>query len=56
MGTSNLAAAALGHLGGLRGGPARAAALTPDQLSDQASRASLARWQKYKKSDPAETK
>ena len=37
-------AAALGRLGGLKGGPARAAALTPDQRCDIARRAARKRW------------
>ena len=37
-------AAALGRLGGLKGGPARAAALTPDQRRDIARRAARKRW------------
>lgn len=37
-------AAALGRLGGLKGGPARAAALTPEQRRDIARRAARKRW------------
>ena len=37
-------AAALGRLGGLKGGPARAAALTPDRRRDIARRAARKRW------------
>lgn len=40
----NLHAAALGRLGGLRGGPARAAALSPKRRRDIARAAALARW------------
>jgi len=40
----NPAAVALGRLGGLRGGKARAAKLTPAQRSDIAKRAALKRW------------
>ena len=44
MRNKNLHAVALGRLGGLRGGPARAASLDPVQRSDIARRASRARW------------
>jgi hypothetical protein len=37
-------AVALGRLGGLRGGPARAAALTPRRRREIARAAALARW------------
>ena len=37
-------AAALGRLGGLRGGPARAAVLTPEQRQAIARRAARKRW------------
>ena len=40
----NLAAVALGRLGGLKGGPARAAKLTPEQRREIAQRAARARW------------
>jgi hypothetical protein len=46
-------AAALGRLGGLKGGHARAQALTPTQRRRIASRAARARWQKKK--DPTKT-
>ena len=39
-------AAALGRLGGLRGGPARAAALTARRRREIARAAALARWRK----------
>jgi hypothetical protein len=39
-------AAALGRLGGLRGGPARAAALTPRRRREIARAAARARWHK----------
>jgi hypothetical protein len=39
-------AAALGRLGGQRGGPARAAALSPRRRRDIARAAALARWRK----------
>ncbi len=38
------AAVALGRKGGLKGGAARAAKLTPEQRSEIAKRAALARW------------
>jgi hypothetical protein len=40
----NVHAAALGRLGGLKGGPARAAKLTARQRRDIARRAARARW------------
>ena len=40
----NPAAVALGHLGGLKGGPARAAKLTADQLSEIGKKGAAARW------------
>jgi hypothetical protein len=39
-------AAALGRLGGQRGGPARAAALSPRRRREIARAAALARWRK----------
>lgn len=42
----NAAAVELGRLGGLKGGAARAAALTPEQRSEIAKRAAQARWKK----------
>jgi hypothetical protein len=46
----NPAAVALGRLGGLKGGPALAAKMTPGQRIVSARRAALARWSKsYKK-------
>jgi hypothetical protein len=42
-------AAALGRLGGLKGGPARAATLTPKQRRSIAFKAAQARWNKEKK-------
>jgi hypothetical protein len=41
---ANPHAAALGRLGGLKGGAARAAKLTPEQRREIARRAALARW------------
>ena len=40
------AAAALGRLGGLKGGPARAKKLSPKKRSDIAKKAAAARWGK----------
>jgi hypothetical protein len=47
----NPAAVALGRLGGKSGGPARAAALTPERRSEIARRAASARWKDHHK-DP----
>jgi hypothetical protein len=43
-GPKNLHAAALGRLGGLKGGPARAARLTARERRESARKAALARW------------
>ena len=40
----NPAAVALGRRGGLKGGKARAAKLTPEQRSEIAQKAAMARW------------
>jgi hypothetical protein len=40
------AAVALGRKGGLKGGKARAAKMTPEQRSEAAKRAAAARWKK----------
>ena len=40
----NVHAVALGHLGGEKGGPARAKKLTPKQREDIARKAAIARW------------
>ncbi len=40
----NLAAVALGTLGGRKGGPARAAALTPERRREIAQKGARARW------------
>ena len=40
----NPAAVALGKLGGAKGGPARAAALTPEKRAEIAAKAAKARW------------
>jgi hypothetical protein len=45
----NPAAVALGRLGGLKGGPALAAKLTPAQRKASARKAALARWSKKSK-------
>ncbi len=45
----NPAAVALGRLGGLKGGLARAKALTKKQRVEIATKASAARWKKKKK-------
>jgi hypothetical protein len=45
----NPAAVALGRLGGLKGGPALAAKMTPVQRKAAARKAALARWSKKKK-------
>ena len=42
------AAQALGRLGGLKGGKARAASLTPEQRKATAKKAAEARWRKKK--------
>ena len=42
----NPAAVALGRLGGLKGGKARAAKLTPEQRREIAKKAAAARWNK----------
>jgi len=42
--TKNPAAVALGRLGGLKGGKARAEKLTPEQRKEIAKRAAQARW------------
>lgn len=39
----------LGRRGGLKGGPARAKKMTPEERSESARRAALARWKKAKK-------
>jgi hypothetical protein len=50
-GAKNPHAAALGRLGGLKGGRARAQALTPSQRRRIASRAAQARWDKKRRDD-----
>ena len=46
----NPAAVALGRKGGKRGGPARAARLTPEQRSESARKAVQTRWARAKES------
>jgi len=41
-------AVALGRKGGLKGGPARAAKMTPEERSESARNAVLARWKKVR--------
>src|SRR5438128_9191651 len=48
----NPAAVALGRKGGEKGGPARAAKLTPEQRSESARKAVQARWSKAKRATP----
>jgi hypothetical protein len=45
----NPAAVELGRLGGLKGGPARARKLTPEQRAQIARKAALARWAKRRR-------
>jgi hypothetical protein len=49
----NPAAVALGREGGKKGGPARAAKLTPQQRSESARKAVQARWSKASEAAPA---
>jgi len=44
-------AVALGKIGGSKGGKVRAARLSPEQRSEIARKAVLARWAKHKKKD-----
>ena len=44
----NEAAKLLGRLGGLKGGAARSRALSPEKLSEIASRAAHARWERHR--------
>jgi len=41
-------AVALGRKGGKKGGPARAAKMTPEQRSEAARKAVMARWERAK--------
>lgn len=45
----NPAAVMLGRLGGLKGGPARAAKMTADERSESARKAVQARWEKARR-------
>lgn len=45
----NPAAVALGRLGGLKGGAARAKKLTPEERSESARKAALKRWKSEKR-------
>jgi hypothetical protein len=49
-GEKNPAAVALGRLGGLKGGKARAAKMTKKQRSESAKKAAMARWKQATKS------
>jgi len=49
MKEKNPHAVALGKMGGSKGGKGRAARLTPEQRSESARNAALARWSKIKK-------
>lgn len=49
--TRNPAAVALGKLGGAKGGPARAAKLSPKRRSEIATKAAAARWKGKPKRD-----
>ena len=51
----NAAAKALGRLGGLKGGKARAAKLTAEQRSEIAKKAAAKRWAVKKQNELAET-
>lgn len=51
----NPAAVALGRLGGLKGGPARAKKLGKERLSESARKAARARWGKVSDIDRAST-
>jgi hypothetical protein len=42
-------AVALGRKGGKKGGPARAAKMTPEERTESARKAVLARWERYRK-------
>jgi hypothetical protein len=45
----NKAAQELGRLGGLKGGPARAKKMTPEERSESARKAAKARWEKKRR-------
>jgi hypothetical protein len=50
----NPAAVMLGRLGGLKGGHARAAKMTPEERSESARKAVLARWARAKEAAESE--
>jgi len=50
----NPAAVALGRLGGLKGGKARAKNMTPEERKEAARKAAKARWDKEKTDEEAE--
>ena len=52
---NNAAARTLGRLGGIKGGPARAAKLTPEQRTVSARKAAVERWKKAKDSGKMKT-
>lgn len=52
----NLHAVALGHLGGMKGGKARASSLSPYARSAIARHAANARWAKYRENKKGEIK
>jgi hypothetical protein len=54
--TKNIHAQALGKLGGLKGGPARAAALPPERRRQIAVAAAEARWARLKTSSKEENR
>jgi hypothetical protein len=56
MKRKNAAAVALGRKGGMKGGPARAAMLTPEQRSQSARNAVTARWARAEASQATATK
>ena len=47
----NSAAVELGRRGGLKGGKARAAKMTPEQRSESARKAAKARWEKKRREE-----
>lgn len=55
MKRKSAAAVELGRRGGLKGGPARAAVLTPEERSQSAKKAVMARWAKAKSGGDAGT-
>ena len=48
----NPAAVELGRRGGLKGGKARAAKMTPEERSESARKAAKARWAKKRQQEP----